>query len=455
MTKFTLLAGLGFLLTLQIVNSARLACYITNWSQYRPGNGKFTPDDVDPFLCTHVIYSLATINSVNEITNIEWNDDVMYKSLNALKTVNPTLKTLLSVGGLTNGISPFIKMVSTPENRKAFVRSAMLYLRAHGFDGLELDWEYPGQNGSPPDDKQRFTELIKDLRKAIEQEAYDTKNPPLILSAKVASVKSTIERSYEIPEISKLMDFMTVLSYDYHGHWDKVTGHNSPLFKSNVDSGNALELNVNASVTHWLKGGAIPARLFIVLPTWGRTFTLSSSETGVGAPASGPADAGPYTRDPGYWSYYEICSLETTANVQWIGEQNVPYIVKGKAWVGYENFESYTAKVEWLNSLGLGGVSVYSIDLDDFSGRFCSQGAYPLVNHLRNSLGFAPKPTSPPRPTTTANPSTSFCVGKPDGLYPNAADKTTYFHCFRENTYLQHCQPGLVYVDDCKCCDWP
>ncbi len=70
-----------------VVASTKLVCYMTNWSQYRPGNGKFLPEDIDPFLCTHVIYALATISYDNQITTVESNDNVLYKSLNDLKKV--------------------------------------------------------------------------------------------------------------------------------------------------------------------------------------------------------------------------------------------------------------------------------------------------------------------------------------------------------------------------------
>lgn len=60
---------------------------MTNWAQYRPSSGKFTPENIDPFLCTHVIYSLATINSFNQVAPIEWNDETLYSSLNNLKNV--------------------------------------------------------------------------------------------------------------------------------------------------------------------------------------------------------------------------------------------------------------------------------------------------------------------------------------------------------------------------------
>lgn len=62
-----------------------MVCYFTNWSQYRPGEGKYMPQNVDPFLCTTLIYAFSIINSNNELVTYEWNDETLYKTFNGLK----------------------------------------------------------------------------------------------------------------------------------------------------------------------------------------------------------------------------------------------------------------------------------------------------------------------------------------------------------------------------------
>ena len=74
---------------------------------------------------------------------------------------NPALKILLAIGGWNHGSAPFTKVVANQPNIDAFATNSLTFLRANGFDGLDLDWEYPANRGSPPEDKKRFSQLVK------------------------------------------------------------------------------------------------------------------------------------------------------------------------------------------------------------------------------------------------------------------------------------------------------
>ncbi|ETE66627.1 Chitinase-3-like protein 2, partial [Ophiophagus hannah] len=289
----------------QLISAFNLVCYFTSWSQYREAPAGFVTDDIEPDLCTHLIYAFANISG-NQITTYEWNDATTYNNLRGLKTRNPKLKILLSVGGAKLGSRPFQNINTSPATRSEFVASVISFLRSNNFDGLDVAWHRPSQNH-----KRDLVKLVQDLNVAFRYEAQrNPKRQKLILSVAVPAGKEAIDNGFDIPNIAR---------QDY-------------------------------AVRYLKTKGAPDGKIIMGIPTYGHTFTLSSAQTGVGAPASGPGLAGTFTK---------VCSFNHGATKEKIEEQDVPYSYKGNQWVGYEDETSVQIKasiVQYAKNNNLGGV---------------------------------------------------------------------------------------------------
>ena len=126
--------------------------------------------------------------------------------------------------------------------RANFVNNIVKFIREYSFNGLDFDWEYPGQRGGKPSDKENFVLLLRELKARFSREG-------LSLSAAVNPTQWGAQQSYNIREISKSLDFINLMTYDYHGTYDpdKRVGHNAPLFASPQESPDQQTLNVVSS----------------------------------------------------------------------------------------------------------------------------------------------------------------------------------------------------------------
>lgn len=98
--------------------------------------------------------------------------------------------------------------------------------------------------GRGADDRASFLNLIKELRLAFEGESVTNKMPRLLLTAAVPASPEAIAAGYDVPEVVKYVDFLNVMTYDFHGHWEGQVGHNSPLFPLETAASHQRKLTV-------------------------------------------------------------------------------------------------------------------------------------------------------------------------------------------------------------------
>ncbi|CAG9794339.1 unnamed protein product, partial [Diatraea saccharalis] len=350
-----------------------VVCYVATWAAYRPDAGKFLLEDLEPALCTHLVYSFAGLDEEKmAIKSLDpWQDLEKdygkggYKRLVNLKNRYPHLKVTIAIGGWNEGSLKYSKMASTRENREKFIQSVLVFLDQYKFDGLDLDWEYPARRDGRPEDKANYVELVKELSEAFKPKGY-------ILTAALGAGKDTMDAAYDLAKLSRYLTLIHMMCYDYHGTWDGTVGANAPLKGIN----DADVLNVEYTIKYMLSHGVSPYKLVMGLPMYGRTFILKDpavrniefGRTSVQAAGF----KGPYTGEAGFMGYNEICQEISNKSSNWTHhwhEQSAtPYLRDGERLISYDNARSIAIKVKTAIDYGLGGLMVWSIDTDDFKG---------------------------------------------------------------------------------------
>ncbi|KAK0049202.1 acidic mammalian chitinase [Biomphalaria pfeifferi] len=378
----SLIIGAYVVLLIVPVSPKNVVCYFLNWAQYRPAPCSHTVRNINPFLCTHGVYAFSKLDG-NRIAPTEWNDDTptgQWRQFNDLKKINPNFKTLLSVGGYLHGSYRFHLMAKSQANRAEFISSTIALLRNWTFDGLDIDWEYPGNDS--PDDMSYLTDLLKELREAFHQESISSKRSPLLVSVAVASGVWQASSSYNVTSLDQYIDMVYVMTYDYHGFWQKTTGLNAPMFSNDG-------LDVHSTITWYTNNGLRADKIFLGIALYGRTWTLADpSLNGVGAPAVDSGIAGNCTKEKGTLAYFEICDLLRnkgyTETLDYIGQQKYAY--NGDQWVSYDDKQSLNIKMDYINGFNLGGAMVWALSDDDFSGQFCGEGNYSILGYVTSRL---------------------------------------------------------------------
>jgi chitinase len=314
--------------------------------------GEVAPDMPVEFL-THICYAFANVHEDGTVHLESDSDAENLDKLTALKAKNPQLKVLLSIGGW--GWSKYFSNAAlTAAARKGFIDSAMGIVTRHKLDGLDIDWEYPGQRGDGnvfrPEDKKNFTLLLKELRKGLDT-LPDGRNRQLTVATggfKLYLVK-TEPRKFE-----KYVDYVNIMTYDFSGFGGKFTGHHTNLKHSPADTHNG-QSGVNAVEDHIAAG--IPANKLVL----GCAFYGKGWEGGVDAGGTGlfaPVDnASSKAFGASYAQLVDGYIGKNGYDRYWDEASQAPYLwnAERRTFVTYDDEESVAAKCAYARRRGLAG----------------------------------------------------------------------------------------------------
>ncbi|MFF8767188.1 glycosyl hydrolase family 18 protein [Nocardiopsis dassonvillei] len=333
--------------------------------------------------------SFGAADSVDGVGDT-WDQDLRgnFNQLRELKEMYPDLKVNISLGGWTWS-EHFSDAALTAESRERMVSSCIdQFLRgnlpvfdgaggpgsAYGvFDGIDLDWEWPGSAGHEhntvrPEDKENFTALVQEFRDQLDALEAETSRQ-YELTAFLPADPEKIELGFEMPQLMTDFDFITVQGYDYHGGWETTANHQSNLLLDPADPGPDL-YSTETTVQAYLDRGVDPADMVLGVPFYGRGWTgvePGPNGDGLFQSATGPA---PGSYEAGIDDWKVLKDLVGTGGYELYRDDalGTAWLYNGSTFWTYDDEISMTQKTDWAQAQGLGGVMIWSVDGDDANG---------------------------------------------------------------------------------------
>ena len=299
---------------------------------------------------THINYAFGLVNTAAEIY-LQADGPENLARLQALKARNPNLKVILSVGGW--GADNFSEAALTHTTRLQFTQSAVDHIKRYALDGIDLDWEYPGQPGPGisfrPEDKQNFTLLLRMLREsfdALSDAQGRTGDKRYTLSIASAGGRNYFDNT-EMNVLHRYLDWINIMSYDMTGNWSDTTGHHAGLFGRRDGPSTA------GYVRQHLEAGIPASKLVVGIPFYGKGWTeVNRAKRGLNQPA------GCFTES---YSFSELMRQYINRNGfqrHWDRAARNPYLWDpvSTTWITYDDPESLKHKARFVKRNHLGGV---------------------------------------------------------------------------------------------------
>lgn len=342
------------LTSIEGIRRPALVCVYPSWSALRPGVARFLPEQLDPFLCTHVVYTYARLDEKqllltfgNSGLDMAANDGLdLFNRTTSLKMKNPRLKVLLCMGGLFDNDASMIqqssednskynRMLTNSQSRRNFITHAVEFLKQYNFDGLNFHWEFPQSTA-----KNFLSAFVKECKREFRQQH-------LLLTLTISVVSSVVDNAYNLPVISKYCDQVYLMTYDFHGFYEGEVHRLSPL-----RSPYASSFSIEESIMRLEKAGLSVDKVVVGIATYAKSYELIDSEGyAPGSTSNGPGTPGPHTRTAGYLAYYETCNADWVKIEDETGEIG-PYAYNDNQWVSFNDAHAVQAKAEFILQKG-------------------------------------------------------------------------------------------------------